>query len=288
MKTQVTASFPPPGSRHSAFSLLEMIAVLAVIAILAAVLIPALIKETDKLVADQESASLQSLAAALQNNIVRTRRIPADGSGPDWATNIAAEAGLNLAAVTSNFRRQPRIFLIYTLGFGTLTLPYTQPSSGIPTNPPSPRFMLLSSLGTPLPAALTSRPSTSDFNNLWNSTPTAFPVTIAGTTWGGDPRDVTIQRISLSPLFVRLILNTNNDTVNAYYAIDQALGNTINLVSNVSAYYLQNSILSLYTTNSSTLDSQQILTRDISFVYDQNAWRDTITSVSISTTNPPD
>src|SRR6266542_2765424 len=59
-----------------AFSLIEMIGVLAVIAILAAVLVPALIRQMDKIAGDQESASLKSFGDALLQSILRNRVIP--------------------------------------------------------------------------------------------------------------------------------------------------------------------------------------------------------------------
>src|SRR6266540_2609307 len=58
-----------------AFSLIELIGVLAVIAILAAALVPALIRQMDKIAGDQESAALKSFSDALQQSIMRTRYI---------------------------------------------------------------------------------------------------------------------------------------------------------------------------------------------------------------------
>src|SRR2546428_8872166 len=71
-----------------AFSLIEFIGVLAVIAILAAVMVPALIRQMDKIAGEQESAALNSLSDALQQSILRNRYIPSER---DWATNISTE-----------------------------------------------------------------------------------------------------------------------------------------------------------------------------------------------------
>src|ERR1051325_4500420 len=98
--------------RHSAlraFSLLEMIGVLAVLAVLAAVLAPNFVRPIDKTVSDQESATLKSFGDALQQSILRKRYIPSE---VDWATNIAAEFGADVAYVTTSPRNQPRYFLI--------------------------------------------------------------------------------------------------------------------------------------------------------------------------------
>src|SRR6516225_7556477 len=201
-------------------TLIEMIGVLAIIAVTASIVLPALIRQTDKAVADLENVSLQSFGTAFQNNVMRTRRIPGL-VGNDWATNIAAELGLNLADVTSNVRRQPRLFLLDTNGFaGLLNGPnyaaYVQTNTGTlaPTNSSfNPRIMIVSSLGKAAPNSLAGgTPGTSDFNNLWNWNGTAagFPTTGAWSGWTGNPNDITVQRINLSPLLVNLYLDYNN------------------------------------------------------------------------------
>src|SRR5713101_1242532 len=92
---------------HRAFTLIEMIGVLAVIAILLAVLVPALLRQVDRLAGEQEKASLKAIGDALQQNIARNRYIP---SGSDWATNAAIELGVNVFNVTTSARALPRLF----------------------------------------------------------------------------------------------------------------------------------------------------------------------------------
>ncbi|MGA2660685.1 MAG: type II secretion system protein [Verrucomicrobiota bacterium] len=256
-------------------TLIEVIGVLAVIAILAAVLLPALIKETDKVVADQETASLQSFGDAFQRNVMRYRRIPGV-AGFDWATNIAAELGVNINSVTNNLRQQPRVLLVDTNGFGTMALPYVQTNAGT-TLPANPRLMIVSSLGKSLPSGVVSGgPLTSDFANLWNSAPGTVPASGVWSGWTGSANDITVQRINLSPLFVYLLLSTYNSSWSCYYAIDTA-SMSAPLTTWFGNYFLQNSILNLYFTNATeanglTLDSQQILIRDSSFVFYGNEW----------------
>ena len=262
-----------------AMTLIEIIGVLAVLAILAAIILPALIKQTDKAVADQETARLQSFGDALQRNILRNRRIPGP-AGLDWATNIAAEVGLDISSVTNNVRRQPRVFLVDTTGFGSLTLPYFQDNSGTAL-PPNPRLMIVSSLGKAMPTNLVSGGlSSGDFSNLWSAASGTVPTSGAWAGWKGNPNDITVQRVSLSPLFVNLWLSTYNSSWDCYYSIDSnAMSPPIGGWTN--SCFLQNSVLNLYFTNVTvanglTLDSQQILIADGSFVFYGNEWRRSI------------
>src|SRR5437867_7174060 len=140
--------------RHSylAFSLIEMIGVLAVIAILAAALAPSFVRQMDKTAGDQESASLKAFGDALQKSIMRNRYIP---SATDWASTVATELGVDIAAVTNSPRQQPRFFLIDPNlninntgvtpgGSGEPALPYTQANAGSANLPASPRLLILS------------------------------------------------------------------------------------------------------------------------------------------------
>jgi type II secretory pathway pseudopilin PulG len=256
--------------RRAAMTLIEVIGVVAVLAMLAAILLPVFIKQIDKAVADQESASLTLFGEALQRSVSRNRLIPCASltSSTNWASEIAAELGVDIASVTNNIRRRPRIFLVENKWFGLHSTPYVQTSSG--TNlPASPRMMIVSSLGASLPNF-----GARDFTNLWNSAAGSVPTNGAWTSWTGKPGDVTVQRINLSSTFVHLMLNYYASTNDAWYSIDS--GTTQRLNSTfiaVDGYFLRNSVVNLYIGPAPVFDTQLILNSDTSLWFYQNNWR---------------
>ena len=263
-----------------AFSLIEIIGVLAVIAILSALALPALTKQTDIAVANQESGVLRSFSDALQRSILRRDYIPgAAGLGPaglDWVTNIANEVGLDPTEVMTNPRHQRRFFLIDPqLSIGGAGLPYRQQTNGTP-QPVNARVILLSSLGSAFPNAMQDGANL-DFNKIWNTPDGSVPVGVAALSgWLGTGDDLKIQRVDLSHLFVHLMLATVGSTANALYSINANLGAPLPPGASFDSYFLQNSVLGLYATGSTNLDSQQILTRDSFFVFYANGWRGSI------------
>jgi prepilin-type N-terminal cleavage/methylation domain-containing protein len=260
------------------FTLIEMIAVLAVIAILAVTLVPAFIRKMDQIAGDKESASLKALGDALQSSVLRNRYVP---STNNWANTIAIESGINVGDVTMNRRRQPRVFLVdpaMQIGSQAAGQDYTQDNLGSGVRPNRPRIILLSSIGEPLPAGIvTGVPaSTNDFNAIWNAADGTLPAGSPWTGWRGT-NDLKVQRVNLSGLFVHVVLTSygsfdgSSNRVEGRFAVDN--GTLANAPRDT--YFLQNSVLDLYS-YTNTLDTRQILTRDISFVYQQNIWRASI------------
>jgi len=273
-----------------------MVGVLAVLAILATALAPSFVRQMDKTSGDQESAALKSLGDALQRSIMRyPHYIPSEA---DWASTVAIELGTDITSVTNSPRRQPRVFLIdpaLQIGLNGRGLPYSQTSAGsVVTNgsgavipPVSPRVMILSSIGRALPAGLVSGvASDANFTNIWNSADGTVPPAPVFSGWAGGVDDLKVQRIDLSPLFVELQLTRNVSSCCPSYSIDlDSLNSSISVSGSISdwpGYFIQNSILYLYNDpahplpGGGYLDSQQILIRNNSFIYDQNVWRGSI------------
>jgi len=287
-KTRPSLAAGRPGE---AFSLIEFIAIMAVIVILAFVLVPSFIKRLDQAVRDKENADLQACVDALQRSIQRNRIIPGAVAGPThWASVIATELGVNVSTVVTNVRRAPRVFLIDTnfqIGANGARPPYQQGLSGsvIMTNgfvipPTSPRMMILSSIGpTNPPSVLCSGfPSDTDFNAIWNAADNTIPAGPAWAGWTGRGDDLVIKRVNLSPLFVHLMLfNYPSNATRAAYAIDRLGTNWVpNASVGTNIYIIKNTLLGLFQADGVTLDSEQIINQDSTFVFDRGAWRNSI------------
>jgi len=273
-----------------AFTLIEMLGVLAIVAILATVILSTTTRRLDIIAGNLETTNLANYAAALQNSILRTRRIPGPGR-TDWATNIASELGASVSSVTNNPRNLLRCFLIdpnIQIGVNGGGLPYQQSIAGsVITNgsglvvQPNVRVMILTSLGAALPSAVINASlSVAQFQNIWTNQDGSIPT---DAIWSGfkSGDDLKVQRINLDSLFVQLVLynyppfSTNPP---GRYAIDHLATNSVpNATIGMDAYFLRNTILGLYE-DPAVPDPQaeQILSRDASFVYIQQVWRGTL------------
>jgi hypothetical protein len=215
---------------------------------------------------------------------MRNRYIP---TYTNWASTVAAELGVDVAALTSSPRKQTRFFVIDpNLSIAGGGLPYQQTNSGSATAPVSPRVMLLSSIGRALPSSIVSGVmSSNDFNALWNWNDATNALPATSFAWTGWPNsdDLRVQRVDLSALFVRLQLSTYSSSCCARYSIDSTNWSTaIPITNNVSSwpgYFLQNSVLSLYLASGS-LDSQQILIQNSALLYYLDRWHGSVSGAS--------
>ncbi len=193
--------------------------------------------------------------------------------------------------ISTNARRYARAFLIDPgLSLNGGGLPYTQNNSGsVVTNnsgenipPASPRLLVLSTIGRALPTNIVSGvASSTNFNAIWDWNDASSVLPATSFAWTGWPNsdDLKVQRVNLSPLFVHLLLTTYSSAGSPRYSIDSTSWSTALVITNnltiVDSYFIQDSAVVLYKHTGDT-DSQQILIRDSSFVYDQNVWRGSI------------
>jgi type II secretory pathway pseudopilin PulG len=274
------------------FTLIEVIGVMAVIAILGVLLLPAITAEADKPVADKEIATLRSFGDALQQYVIASRTIP-DETG--WYTNISSRIGISPNDVLYNPRQQShaqsRVYLIdpnMQLGLpaSPTKLAYYQSNfvssaTATPTNAQNTRVMIVSSLGKPLPGAVASgvfgTTANGYFVDLWNAAIGTVPNDGAWTGWTGNPADLVIQRVDITPLFlpVRLITDSASATF-GYFTIDglgsPIVANKAVTGSDYTHYFIQGSVLSLYK-DASTLDTRLIINGAGSFIFQNGVWR---------------
>jgi type II secretory pathway pseudopilin PulG len=259
------------------------------VSILAAALAPSFVGQLDKTARDQESATLRALGDALQKSIMRKRYVPGPANW-DWATNIATELGVDTASVTTSPRQQPRFFLVdpaLQIGTNVAGQAYRQSTEGA-AGVVSPRVMLVSSIGRALPNGIvTGVPSSTDFNAIWNWNDASNSVpgtTFSWTGWTASD-DLRVQRVDLSPLFVRLLLSTWASSVPPYYSIDQSAPvqltpSKFSYFSSNSVSFIENSVIGLYN-GSGLIDSQQILIQNSAFLYYLDSWRGSVSGAPL-------
>jgi type II secretory pathway pseudopilin PulG len=251
----------------SGFTLIETIGVLAIVAILAAVLLPSVVKQVDRAAWVRESGDLSSISNALIMSILTSKTIP-DASG--WPAAVASQMAMPVSSITTTPRGITRYFLIDpSLSIKGGGLPYTQTPSGSSTQPSSARVMFVSTIATPLKAADLAA---AKFNAIWDTPVGQKP---SGWTWTGNADDLRIQRVNITPLFHRLKLVDIASSSIGEFAIDGLPSPPSGVPTGgvgQDAYYLDGTFLSLCDVSGAE-QARHIVTGDISFVFDDGAWR---------------
>src|ERR1039458_9897315 len=213
------------------------------------------------------------MADALKLYIVRNNAIPGTNQ---WHIAISGQLGLGTNQITTTPRKYSRAYLIDTsgwLGTALASGTWAQPSTGT-TFTAGARLMIVSTVGGPqLPAI-----SPASFNTIWNIPLRASPWPT--TTWAGRGEDLVIQRITLDPLFFRVILNPIDSGFSGSFAIEtNGMPSTINPVPSaggpLTSWFLQGTVLRLYdyNTGSANLETKAIVQADCSYVFENAAWR---------------
>ena len=270
-------------NRNNAFTLIEAIISLTIVAILLAALVISFIKRLDRIAGLKEVAALKSIATAFKESVKRSRYVP-DHTG--WASAVAGQLGWQTNDVTANDRNFPRIFLFDpTMQIGTNNatplIPYAQTISGSMVNsggsivrPINPRFMVLSSIGTPLPSSLASGlgdvSGANAFTNIWFTPDRGVP-----TGWSGmNGADLKIERIDLSDLFVQIVLANADTTLVPSYGVDNLTAVNVPYTSSPPPpmYFIRGSELKLYDENG-TLEYSEILHGSRDYTFELGSWQ---------------
>lgn len=285
--TRTTARFPHRQVVHPyrrAFSLVEITVVLAALSLLTMLVAPGLMQQLAEAERRQEIATLSQIAQGLREHVLSNRRIPAAATLP---ADVAGTLGWTVERVQQTRSGQNRAFLYDpALRIGTTTaatLPYVQTASGADTLSGT-RLVIVSTAGAPLPAVIYD-PGTNAatvFNLLWSAPDNRTAP--AGWTWGGEWRDILIQRVNLQPLFTRVVLN-NQYYRFGRYSVDNTNAPVALTNSSFAAWFLGRTVLGLHGHDTGPLQSVQVVpspdgaNRDPayswfpSYVYEQGVWR---------------
>ena len=236
-----------------AFTLVELIGVVAVIFILALAVMPAMLKQMYDVERTKEQATLQALGAGLHSYVLSTRIIPGTNT---IATDLANQLGWAAADVRTNGRGVLRYFILDpATRIGTnAVLPYVQTNilaANLPTNQPTNRFLIVTTLRSVLPVSVTRGCATNTvaFQNAWDSDEGVRPASWSDGDWG----DILIQRVNLQSLFQQVILNSivaSNDVsypaTNGEFSLDVTNNHAPLPRTPFSAYVLQGTRLGLH------------------------------------------
>lgn len=242
-----------------AFSLIEMIAIMALLAIVASATVPMLVKQADDVAESTEVANLKVIAEAFRGAVAQTRSIP---DPAQWATFVASKVGLPVSSVRTNARGNARVFLVDpALRIGAVSpanLPYQQGTSAYPVT--NPRFLIVSSLSTPLPAL-----SQSDFNTLWGNPEGTIPA--GWTSWqqaGGTGHDLKVARIDLTPSFDSIVLQ-NTSSNSAAFQVDASVASLP--PGAITNFFFAGTVVNLLTNPLSRVQVSQLLTRNAGWTF---------------------
>jgi prepilin-type N-terminal cleavage/methylation domain-containing protein len=260
---------------QSAFTLIEFIGVLAILAIVAGIFATSLVGRLKRASRESEATSVSTMTDALRTRILRTQFIPALADIPQA---IAEEISVPVSKVEASLAGFPRVFLIdpaLQIGSptgGTRTLPFQQTVRGS-IQPFSPRFMLVSSLSSPLP--ITSPVSSSTFTSLWGNAASTIPSD--WTTWKGESDDLRIGRIDFRSLFHRVVFNNLDPANVATYSISSPTNSlSIPVRQRFQTFFLATSALNLHFANGA-VQTREFIRADTSYIFENGRWSRDIT-----------
>ncbi len=278
----------PPGTRklqvmprailrspvNAGFTVIEVIGVLTLLAIIALAVTASVIKRIDQGALTKETADLSAIGDAYTQYILKNKTIP---SHTTWAAAVANEMALSTTAVATNSRRYARAFLVDpSLSIGGAGLPYTQTTNGT-ARPIRARVLLVSSLSQALPVSSGVALSSTEFEAIWAAPEGAKPTSATWTSWAGTGGDLQIKKLNLEPLFHQLIMVNRTTAGVGKFSIDNSP--VLSLPTGGlgwDAYYIEGTDLGLRDMNAD-LRTRYLITRSISYVFEPDGWRGSIT-----------
>lgn len=266
--------------RTRGFTLIEFVGVIAIIAILAGY---GLISAQRTLIENRRTAeetSLKGIAAGLSNVVKQALSVP---SSSTWSTAVAAQLNRSVNEILTNSLGNRRTVLVdptFQIGAPSLpfsALPYTQTIAGS-REPRNLNFIILSSLDAPLPT------SGLTFSNIWNSADDALP---AGwpTSWKGAASDLKRERVTLTGLFYRLILNNLDATNSASWSMGTGTTNAITPNSRRELWVVDGTSVDLHNSDGG-LFARDILHADASYIYMAGRWVQAVVPVTVALNDP--
>ena len=256
--------------RSKAWTLIELMGVLSLLAILSAVLVPVMVRELDRIARALEVREMSVFASTVEQGIRRQRQIP-DATG--WAGFVAAELGRQVEEVQTNARGGRRLWIVDPrLRVGPASgamLPFQQGPLGS-VEPVSPRVVLVSSLGEPLPATVRDgvASSTARFDAIWSASPGSVP---GGWSWSGKGEDLVIERLHFSSQFVPVVLTQSSEAPSGKFGLDDGETN-VAPAGVFQTWYLRGSLLRLHATDGA-LQVSSVLREAVSLGFERGAWR---------------
>ncbi|MEZ5325095.1 MAG: type II secretion system protein [Verrucomicrobiales bacterium] len=257
--------------KSAGFTLLEMLGVMAIVSILASIAIPSIVTRINRANSSKESLNLSAIGEALRERIRLDRVIPDEST---WAQVAAEQLLVPLAWVTTSVGQQPRVYMwdpSLSIGGQAGVLPYAQSSQGSADKPGNLRIIVVSSQFLPLPPEIASGVASSqeEFDALWelprNALPDAWPA-----AWDGRGDELHVQRLDLTSLFHRVVINNAADGVGAEVSVDGSAAQNVP-PTGLSGYYFEGSEIALL--KSGEVDSRHRVDRDLSYVYERGIWR---------------
>lgn len=273
------ARFPERGDNFG-FTLIEAIGSLAIITLLASVVTISVFETVERAVRTAERRSLEVLAEGLSQYVERFHIIPGNA---EWTAALAQTIEEPLTRIAVNERGNARRLLIDPNFWTTnsAALPYTQGPLGV-ARPLSPRLIILSSVGAPLPTG--SVP----FQPLWDWVEQGvLPAGAPWTTWQENESQLFCERVYLGDLFHQITLQDIDGAGQGRYRVNgQGEAENNNPVAPPSGllntFFLEGAELGLFAgTQATTL---HIIREPQSFFFDRGAWR----SIAIDRQAPVD